>query len=213
MGVGASAKKSEAKETPASGSRAEQPQAAPEARPEQSAEPTHPEAADSHSLDPSSGEKQDEPAEAEAGAVVQAEDSPQGAALVQAIEAEDWPLAEQLLTQRPQECQPNARTSDWDYCLLRAAAEEGAQETCRLLLQLKADANMRDKNNMTPLMGCIVGGDYNDIVAMLLEARADASATTDDGFTALKWATRLNREGAIALLRGHGMTGASTAFT
>ena len=66
---------------------------------------------------------------------------------------------------------------------------------------------------MTPLMGCIVGGDYNDIVRMLLEARADTGATTDDGFTALKWATRLNRHECIELLRAAGVTGATSAFT
>ncbi|CAL1164616.1 unnamed protein product [Cladocopium goreaui] len=136
-----------------------------------------------------------------------------GQALVEAIEAEDWTAAEKLLNERPEECDVNARTSDWHYCLLRAAAEEGARETCRKLLEHKADVNARDQNNMTPLMGCIVGGDYNDIVQMLLEAGADTAASTDDGFTALKWATRLNRQESIQLLRAAGVTGASSAFT
>ena len=36
------------------------------------------------------------------------------------------------------------------------------------------------------------------------KARADTSASTDDGFTALKWATRLNRTECIDLLRARG---------
>lgn len=65
---------------------------------------------------------------------------------------------------------------------------------------------------MTPLMGCVVGGDVGDLVALLLEARADAAATTDDNFTALKWATRLNRENTITLLRAAGLEGEASCF-
>eukprot|EP00913_Durusdinium_trenchii_P001060 g973.t2 len=136
-----------------------------------------------------------------------------GEELVKAIEAEDWCSAEKILTERPEDCDVNARTSDWNYCLLRAAAEEGASETCRKLLEHQADVNARDQNNMTALMGCIVGGDYHDIVRMLLEARADGAAVTDDGFTALKWATRLNRKESVELLRSVGMRGEASAFS
>ncbi|CAE7218828.1 CTTNBP2 [Symbiodinium necroappetens] len=133
-------------------------------------------------------------------------------ALAKAVEAENWAEAEQLLNERPEECDVNARTADWNYSLLRASAEEGAESVCRLLLAKQADVNARDQNNMTPLMGCVVGGDFSGIVSLLLEARADAAAVTDDGFTALKWATRLNREATIALLRDAGMTGEDSAF-
>eukprot|EP00439_Symbiodinium_sp_Y106_P022382 s1758_g2.t1 len=133
-------------------------------------------------------------------------------ALVKAVEAENWAEAEQLLNERPEECDVNARTADWNYSLLRASAEEGAESVCRLLLAKQADVNARDQNNMTPLMGCVVGGDFSGIVSLLLEARADAAAVTDDGFTALKWATRLNRDASIALLRDAGMTGEVSAF-
>ncbi|CAE8611519.1 unnamed protein product [Polarella glacialis] len=131
--------------------------------------------------------------------------------LVNAVEAEDWSAAEEIL-RKQLDIDPNARTSDWGYSLLRAAAEEGAHDTCKLLLERKADVNGQDKNRMTPLMGCIVGGDHGEIVSMLLEAGADAAAVTDDGFSALQWATRLNREESIALLRAAGMTGAATCF-
>jgi len=159
--------------------------------------------------------QEEEPAKAEEQETPQTpEKSPGGATpeLVQAVEDEDWDKAAKILRERPDACDPDARTTDWDYSLMRAAAEEGAIEVCRLLLERKADVNARDQNNMTPLMGCIVGGDYPDIVPLLLEARADAAAVTDDGFTALKWATRLNRDEAIRLLREAGMTGDATCF-
>lgn len=131
--------------------------------------------------------------------------------LVSAIETENWEAAEHLLREQDN-LDISARTSDWGYSLLRAAAEEGRLELCHLLLDRRADVNSRDQNNMTPLMGTIVGGDYAQIVTLLLQARADATAQTDDGFTALSWATRLNRSETIKLLRQAGLTGASTCF-
>lgn len=135
------------------------------------------------------------------------------AELVRAVEVENWQEAERILRENPpEESDPDARTTDWGYSVLRAAAEEAAESLCRLLVERKADVNARDHNAMTPLMGCIVGGDCGGIVSMLLEARADAEAVTDDGFTALKWATRLNREESIKILRDAGMTGDATCF-
>lgn len=133
-------------------------------------------------------------------------------ALVQAVEDENWDEAEKLLSSS-QGIDPNARTTDWDYAVLRAAAEGGAEETCRLLLDCKADVNGCDKNNMTAIMGCIVGGDNGHIVSLLLDRKADATMKTDDGFTALAWATRLKRDQSIQILRDAGMTGAATAFS
>lgn len=138
-------------------------------------------------------------------------DSAATAALVAAIESENWEEAETILREH-EDVDANARTTDWSYALLRAAAEEGAVETCRLLLQRGADVNALDQNSMTAIMGCVVGGDFPDCVTLLLEAKADASLKTDDDFTALSWATRLDRVEAIRLLRAAGMTGASTCF-
>lgn len=141
------------------------------------------------------------------------EDGSCTAELVRAVEVENWEEAERILRQNPPDaCDPDARTTDWGYSVLRAAAEEAAESLCRLLVERKADVNARDQNAMTPLMGCIVGGDCGGIVSMLLEARADAEAVTDDGFTALKWATRLNREVSIKILRDAGMTGDASCF-
>jgi len=133
------------------------------------------------------------------------------AALVGAIEGENWEEASRLLREGAP-CDPNARTTDWGYCLLRAAAEEGARETCKQLILRGADPNTLDPNGMTPLMGCVVGGDFPEIVGLLIEAGADASVKTADGFTALAWATRLNREGAVGVLRTSGATGPETCF-
>jgi len=135
----------------------------------------------------------------------------QTASLVAVVEAEDWTTAEEMLKEAAP-YDPNARTTDWGYSLIRAAAEEGATEVCRLLIARGANVNARDQNNMTPLMGCVVGGDVGDLVTLLLEARADATATTDDNFTALKWATRLNRVEAIRLLRAAGLDGEASCF-
>lgn len=134
------------------------------------------------------------------------------ARLVAAVEAEDWEAVEGLLQDPAAPHDVNARTPDWGYALLRAAAEEGALASCRLLLDRGADPNSRDQNGMTPLMGCITGGDFGGLVQLLLDARADAAARTDDGFDALAWATRLGREQAIAALRASGASGAESCF-
>lgn len=131
--------------------------------------------------------------------------------LVVAIESEAWQEAERILRDHD-DCDATARTIDWGYSLLRAAAEEGELECCRLLLERRADVNARDQNAMTPLMGCVVGGDAAELVTFLLRARADGAAQTDDGFTALSWATRLDRESSISILRAAGMTGAMSCF-
>jgi hypothetical protein len=131
--------------------------------------------------------------------------------LVAAAEDEDWSAVEEIL-QDSTECNPNARTTDWGYSLIRAAAEEGQLEVCRLLVARRADINARDQNGMTPLMGCIVGSDAPELVALLLKAMSDVSLKTDDNFTALKWATRLNRESAITLLREAGCVGEASCF-
>lgn len=131
--------------------------------------------------------------------------------LLEAVENDDWATVKTYL-EGPGEYNPDARTTDWGYSLLRAAAEEGVVDVCRLLIARRADVNARDPNGMTPLMGCITGGDVGEIVTMLLEAKADATATTDDNFTALKWATRLNHEESISLLRAAGLQGETSCF-
>lgn len=57
----------------------------------------------------------------------------QTALMVAAAEAEDWSAVEGMLRE-PGDCDPNARTTDWGYSLIRAAAEEGEVEVCRCLL-------------------------------------------------------------------------------
>lgn len=138
------------------------------------------------------------------------------ALLAEAIEAEEWLNCSHLLTAestaqrgRPD---PNARTPDWGYSVLRAAAEGGAIDVCRHLLESAADVNATDQNAMTPLMGCVVGGDHGDIVALLLEARADFALRADDGFDALAWACRLGHQDCSKVLRAAGADGKASPF-
>ena len=118
--------------------------------------------------------------------------------LVNAVDAEDWEEVTRILTAAA-EVNVNARTS-WSTSLLRAAAEDGAVDVCRLLLEHRADVNARDSNAMTPLMGAVVGGDRPEVVQVLLEAGADIAARTDDGFTALAWAWRLDNDSSSTKL-------------
>lgn len=131
--------------------------------------------------------------------------------LVAAVEAEEWEEATQLLQTRF--CDPNVRTTDWGYSLLRAAAEEGEVILCRLLLGKHADVNVKDNGGMTPLMACVNGGDVPEMVSLLLEAKADVAAKADDGFTSLYYATRLDRHKSAVILRAAGGIGISNAFS
>jgi len=132
---------------------------------------------------------------------------------VAAVENEAWEDVVALLKDPSITLQVNSTTSDFGYSLLRAAAEEGQQEVCELLVARNCDVNIRDSNGMTPLMGCVTGGDFPAIVELLLKAGAETGAVTDDGFTALMWATRLDRVASVALLREAGAEGATSAFT
>lgn len=159
----------------------------------------------------SAAEEEEKRIEPVSSSVEKAAPEDQTPSLLEAVENDDWAAAENLLAGAG-EFDPNARTDGWGYSVLRAAAEEGAVEVCRLLIARRADVNARDPNGMTPLMGCVTGGDVGEIVTMLLEAKADATATTDDDFTALKWATRLNHEVSISLLRAAGLQGETSCF-
>lgn len=116
-----------------------------------------------------------------------------------AVEEEEWENALHILS-TAESVDASARTEGWNYSLLRAAAEGGALEVCRSLLERHADVNSRDGNGMTPLMGAVVGNDQPELVRVLLDAKADVEARTEDGFTALAWAWRLNSQSATTKL-------------
>mmetsp|Transcript_11210 Transcript_11210/g.28409 ORF Transcript_11210/g.28409 Transcript_11210/m.28409 type:complete len:398 (+) Transcript_11210:37-1230(+) len=131
--------------------------------------------------------------------------------LAECIENEEWDESLAIL-EGTEAIDPSGRTPDWGYSLLRAAAEAGSLRVCQLLLSRKADVNAKDTNSMTALMGAVVGGDNGDLVELLLNAKAEAACCTDDGFTALSWATRLKHESAIRVLRLAGMEGSHNPF-
>jgi len=122
--------------------------------------------------------------------------------LIEAVENEDWDEA--ATTLRSGGCDVNARTRDFGYSLLQAAARNGALEVCQLLIAERADVNAVDGNRTTPLMSCAIGGDHPKVALMLLDANADASIEDYDGSTALKWAKRLDRHEVVGMLKKRG---------
>lgn len=143
------------------------------------------------------------------------EDSEATTQLVKSVEDEDWNAAADILRSARDGLSSvnlDAQTPGWGYTLMRAAAEDGATEVCRLLLALKASVNTADGNGMTPLMSAVAGGDRSELVQILLTATADVAAKTHDGFTALSWATRLRHEESVRVLRAAGAEGKDTPF-
>mmetsp|Transcript_34124 Transcript_34124/g.77865 ORF Transcript_34124/g.77865 Transcript_34124/m.77865 type:complete len:375 (+) Transcript_34124:65-1189(+) len=132
--------------------------------------------------------------------------------LVEAVTAQEWDQAVQILKEASV-LNPNVRTTDeFGYLLLRAAAEEGQLEVCQGLIQHKADVDARDSNGMTALMGACSGGDHTALVSLLLDAKANPSLNTQDGFTALAWAKRLGHQECASLLRAVGAGGDFSVF-
>ncbi len=76
----------------------------------------------------------------------------------------------------------------WDknrfYTPLLLAAEDGDIEIIEELIELGADANIKDDNGKTALMDAAHEGDI-DVVETLLEAGVDVSLTDRSGFSAL----------------------------
>jgi len=72
---------------------------------------------------------------------------------------------------------------------------------CRPLLAQRADVNAADETKATPLIGCVIGGDYGQVNSSLLDARADASMHAHDGFTAAKGAKRLRQKQIMEVLK------------
>mmetsp|Transcript_42210 Transcript_42210/g.76495 ORF Transcript_42210/g.76495 Transcript_42210/m.76495 type:complete len:371 (-) Transcript_42210:2-1114(-) len=139
-------------------------------------------------------------------------DEPDTVRLIEAVTTQDWDQALRVLREATV-LNPNVRTTDeFGYLLLRAAAEEGQLEVCRGLIQHKADVDACDSNGMTALMGACSGGDHTGLVSLLLDAKANPSLKTHDGFTALAWAKRLGHQECVSLLRAAGAGGDFSVF-
>jgi len=131
--------------------------------------------------------------------------------LIEAVESHEWDEAANVL--QIEGCNVNARTLDFGHSLLQEAAQHGALEVCQLLLGQRAEVNAVDGTKTTPLMSCVIGGDTGDIVSLLLEARADASIASYNGFTVFQVASRLRRTKAIELLGKAGITDSTQSCT
>jgi len=123
--------------------------------------------------------------------------------LISAVEDDDWDEAEKLL--HAGVCDVNARTLDFGHSLLQSAAQHGALEVCRLLLAQRADVNAIDGSGKTPLISCIIGGDHGGVVAMLLDARADASSEEYNGSSAIDCAKHVQRNQVMCVLEKKGV--------
>lgn len=75
-------------------------------------------------------------------------------------------------------------TDDIGRTALMAAARAGQEAAVRLLLDLGADINARDRDDVTALFYAALGG-HTDVVSALTSAGADVRATSKDGLTAL----------------------------
>jgi len=122
--------------------------------------------------------------------------------MIAAVENGAWDKAAELIQAGGD---VNARTRDFGHSLLQEAAQQGALDVCRLLLAQRADVNAADGTKMTPLMSCVIGGDYGQVISTLLDARADASMQAHDGYTAAKWAKRLRRKQIMEALKKAGV--------
>lgn len=101
-------------------------------------------------------------------------------------------IAKLLLEQR---ADVNAKQSDGDTALIRAAAS-GNAPLVRLLIDQGAEVNAKGSEGKTPLMWALKRGDM-ELVAILLEKGADLSPKDQDGRTALMWAACFCEQAAV----------------
>jgi hypothetical protein len=95
------------------------------------------------------------------------------------------------------------------YCggtALAAAAGYGLIRPVHFLIEAGADLNIRDRNDLTPLMSaCSLGKSKGSQVALrLIEAGADVKYVRDDEMTALKFAVKRCQPEVIQALIEHG---------
>lgn len=89
-----------------------------------------------------------------------------------------------------------------------AAMSSGGAETIDLLLDMKADINVGDKDGDTPLIRAVMGQsptlstDTVDNVKRLLKRRADPLKTNSAGLFPMTWASASGTDGVRALIEG-----------
>lgn len=98
----------------------------------------------------------------------------------------------------------NAPGETWPPLVYASRGDRGEHpERVRALLELGADANIRDYKGKTALHRAATAG-FTRVIAVLLEHGADIDAADDRGETALFDAIRAKRKDAVAVLLSDG---------
>ena len=85
----------------------------------------------------------------------------------------------------------NIETS-WKQTALKNAAEIGYPEVARLLLEQRAEVDVKDQDRWTPLHWAALEG-HHEVTKLLLEWRAEPDVIDEDGYTPLGFAIRAAR--------------------
>jgi uncharacterized protein len=83
---------------------------------------------------------------------------------------------------------------------LMVAAKSGSPEVVTMLLKARADGRARDKHGLNALHWTATGGDFDQVVRVLIAAGTNPGDRTIDGKSALDYAVSLNRGAIIAEL-------------
>ena len=97
----------------------------------------------------------------------------------------------------------NALENSEGFTALIYAAARGHKDIARVLLDYRADLDVRDSYGYNALMYAVDGG-YKEILRMLLDAGAAADLKNNSGTTALAIAVKKGREDIVQLLLDHG---------
>lgn len=112
--------------------------------------------------------------------------SDKGAQLFEAAIHYDWHLVQQLIS--PETSNYYRKDVEWDASVLDVLICAHRVDEIKMLVQAKADINIRATNGSTPLHAVCTGMDAKFIV-LLLGMGAHINALDNDGETPLMWAT------------------------
>jgi ankyrin repeat protein len=93
----------------------------------------------------------------------------------------------------------NSLTAEGQTPLMRAA-HSGHANAVRTLFAHGADPGRTDTKGRSALHWAVVGGDFVDVCAVLIEAGADPFTSTHEGITPMQYAVSLDRVNVIDLL-------------
>lgn len=84
------------------------------------------------------------------------------------------------------------------------ASENGYTEIVKLLVEKRANVNVKEKLWGRAVLWWASYSGYTEIVKLLIEKRADINARDNDGVTALRVASELRRNKIVKLLEAAG---------